>query len=266
MPRPNLGTTGWLHILPTQASRVYMILWFLHYETGSPPAGDLDDPEAPAWVDIVAPDGLEEPYDPMVEEAEPDERDEREEELKRWEEWQGYARARGHPMTTYRHVIEFMLELGLIERRDDGGRVSWMIVSPLPEVDQVLALPPARQEEVSLMRWNQRFGEVAQTITDWIAQRRVPGAKSLEIGLSIQALAEQLSLDPEDVRHGLAILIDEDIRCDVDPETAAIDAPLRITVDWQLFEDWRTLYQVAPREEDLGDERPRLDSNQRPSD
>lgn len=34
-------------------------------------------------------------------------------------------------------------------------------------------------------------------------------------------------------------------RCDADPEAAAIDAPLRITIDGQLFEEVRTLFAAA---------------------
>lgn len=249
-PRPNLGTTGWLRTLPTLAIRVYMTIWFLHSRMGSPPGGDLDDPDAAAWVGIVAPNGLDEPYDPTSEEGD---RDEIDKELKLWEEWQTYAKARGCPMTTCRHVIEFMVELRLIERRDDGSRVSWIIVSPLPNVDEILPLPPERREYESLMRWREGFEQAAETITDWIRQFRVPGAKGIEIEISIQALADELSLDPEDARHGLTVLLNEDIRCDRDPEIAAIDLPLRITVDWELFEVLRTVYRAASPARDLDD-------------
>jgi Family of unknown function (DUF6042) len=225
-----------------------MVLWFLHSETGSPPAGDLDNADAP-WVDIVAPDGLDQPYDPTTEEGDQAEIDEQ---VKRWGEWQGYAKVRGLPMTTYRHVIEFMVELRLIERREDGMDISWTIVSPLPNVDEILPLPPERREYESLMRWRARFSAVSEAICSWIGQLKLPDAESLEIATSIQALAEELSLDPEDARHGLAVLLDDDIRCDPNPETAAIDTPLQIAVDWKLFEDFRTPYRAVPRDEDLG--------------
>ncbi len=48
------------------------------------------------------------------------------------------------------------------------------------------------------------------------------------------------------MRHGLSILLAEDIRCDVDPETAASDDLLRIHIDWKLFEEWRTVYRIRP--------------------
>jgi len=226
-----------------------MGIWFLHSQMGSPPSGDLDDPEAAAWVEALAPQGLDEQYDPTAEEGD---QDEIEEQLTRWEEWQGYAKARGFPMSTCRDVIEFMLELRLIERRDDGLGVSWTIVSPLPNVDDVLPLSPRRRELESLMRWRASFHEAEQAIANWIRQFKVPNAKSSEIEISVQTLANELSLNPEDARHGLAVLLADDIRCDLDPETVAVDAPLRLTVDWQLFEDWRTVYRATPLGEGLG--------------
>jgi hypothetical protein len=36
----------------------------------------------------------------------------------------------------------------------------------------------------------------------------------------------------------------------VDPETAAADAPLRIRVNWPLFEELRAMYRLAPEAED----------------
>jgi hypothetical protein len=220
-----------------------MGIWFLHSETGSPPTGDLDDLDTAMWVNAVAPRGLDEPYDPTAEEGDQDEIGEQ---VKRWQEWQGYAKARGFPMTTYRHVIEFMIELRLIERRDDGIHVSWTIVSPLPNVDEILPLTPERRKQVALIRWRAQFSEIAETISSWLGQFKRPDAESLELETSIGALANELRLDPEDARHGLAVLLDEDIRCDPDPETAAIDEALRIAVDWKLFEEWRTQYRATP--------------------
>lgn len=240
-----------MRILPEVASRVYRNTWFLHFETGSPMLGDLDDPEAARWIEALAPTGLDEPYDPArdpwLEELS------REGQEERWQELQRYARERGLPMTTSRHVIEFMLELGLIERREIEDGVAWVIVSPLPNVEDVLNLSPERLETEAMVRWRASFADIAQGIAAWIGKLRTPGAKSHEFTTSIQAVAEALHLDPEDARHGLAVLLNEDIRCDADPETAALDAPLRLTIDWKLFEDFRTVYRAAPLgEEEFG--------------
>lgn len=242
-PRPDLGRTGWLLVLPTHVTRIYMTFFLAHVDQGFPAPGDLDDPEAAEWVGVLAPGGLDQAYrpgaDPYSEDTAFDD------EPQRWEEWQDYARARGLPMETYRHIFEFMLELGLIERREDAGGVIWLNASPLQQVDEVLPLPPERQALLAENRWRERFREQGQQIIDWMRQPRTPEAESFEFEVSIKALAEQLGLDPEDTRHALALLPGEDIQCDVDPETAPIDAPLRITIDWPLFEELRTLYTAA---------------------
>lgn len=214
---------------------------------GFPPRGELDDPDN-LWVGVVAPNGLDEPCDPTPRECD---QDRVEAELKLWEEWQTYAMARDRPMTTCRHIVEFLIELNVIERREDESGVSWTVVSPLPNVEEVLPLPPERREHESKIRWQESFAQASRTITDWIDQHRVPGADMAEIEISLQNLADQAGLDPEDARHGLAILLDEDIRCDRDPETVAIELPLRIAIDWKLFEEWRTVYGATPPDSDF---------------
>jgi hypothetical protein len=72
-----------------------------------------------------------------------------------------------------------------------------------------------------------------------------PAVAESEIETSLQAISADLGLDLEDARHGLAISLDEDIRCDVDPETAASDEVLRLRIDWKLFEDLRTAYRAS---------------------
>jgi hypothetical protein len=252
-PQSDPGRDAWLRILPAVAARVYVNIWFLHSQTGSPPLGDLDDPDAAWWVDLIAPTGLDEPYDPARDPTLERDRDEEQKELKLWRELQGYARERGLPMTTSRHVVDFMLDLNLVERRETEIGITWTIVSPLPNVEDVLTLSPERQESESITRWRIGFSQIAETIAGWIRGLKTPGAETQEFTTSIRTLAEELCLDLEDARHGLTVLLNDDIRCNVDPETAAIDTPLRLNVDWKLFEEWRTPYGATSRaEEELG--------------
>lgn len=234
-----------MRIMPPAASRVYMVIWFLAFETGEAPLGDLDDPDA-AWLSIVAPDGVDVPYDPVTEEGDPDDI---EEYRKRWEEWQGYAAARGRPMETLRDIIEFMLELELIERREGEMGITWELPEQLPYAEDVVPLSQERLEHEAKLRWEATFREAAHTITAWLTEKRAPGAAHGEIETSLNALAAELGLDVDDARHGLATLINEDIRCDSDLETVAADATLRLTIDWVLFEEWRTVYRFVPPEE-----------------
>lgn len=231
--------------MPPAASRVYTVIWFLTFETGEAPWGDLDDADA-AWLRIVAPDGVDAPYDAATEEGDPDDIEEYE---KRWEEWKGYAAARGRPMATFRDIIEFMLELELIKRHEGAMGVTWELPEQLPYAEDVVPLSQERLEHEAELRWRATFREAAHTITTWLTQKRAPGAAHGEVETSLNTIAAELELDINDARHGLATLIDEDIRCDSDLETAAADATLRLTIDWNLFEEWRTVYRFVPPEE-----------------
>ena len=218
-----------------------MTVWLLTKE-GAPPRGDLDDQDTAFWVSQVAPRGLDEPYDPADEEGWVEDLDD---EKALWEEWLGYAEERGRPLTSCRDVIEFMVELELLERVEAEDGI-WRVVSPLRHVEDVLPLSSERQAIESQIRWREGFREASQTITDWLREKRPPVQAKSEIETSIEAIAKEVGLDPEDARHGLAILLNEDVRCSVDPETARSDELLRLRIDWELFEEWRTVYSIRP--------------------
>lgn len=246
-PSSDLASTGWIRNMPAPAFRAYFAIWYLSRERAAL-VGDLDEEGAAFWVSQVAPRGLDEPYDPS-DENEWTEDLENEEAL--WREWRGYAEDRDRPLRSCRDVIEFMIELGLIERFEEGvGDVRWRVANPLPHIEDVLPLSVERKEIESQFRWRQSFSGAVDAITVWIAERRSSAVAKSEFETSIQAIAADLELDPEDVRHALAILLNEDVRCDVDPETAASDAPLSLRVDWKLFEEWRGMYFVARPEDD----------------
>lgn len=205
--------------------------------------GDLGDPET-IWTKAVAPSGLDQPYDPDVEDLEPEES---ERFRKSWEEWQRYAAERGRRMETGRDVIEFMLELGLLKTHVEEGDVVWTLPDRLPFPEELLQLSSELQDELSEMRWRASFREAATVITSWISEQRIPGATMGEIEVSLQTLAAEVGLDLDDARRGVVTLIADDIRCDQDPEVADSDAVLKLTIGWALFDDWRTAYRsVAP--------------------
>lgn len=225
--------------MPGPALRAYMCIWLLTRE-GAPPCGSLDEDGAAFWVSQVAPHGLDEPYKPADEREWTDDLP-NEEAL--WGEWQGYATNRDRRLTSCRDLIEFMVELGLIEEGNHDG--VWRAVSPLQHVEDVLPLNAERKEIESQVRWRQSFAAASDAVDTWIAQKRPPGIAESEIETSLQAISADLGLDLEDARHGLAISLDEDIRCDVDPETVASDQLLRLRIDWKLFEDLRTPYRAS---------------------
>jgi hypothetical protein len=97
-------------------------------QEGAPPFGDLDEEGAEFWISQVAPHGLDEPYKPSDEQEWTDELP-NEEAL--WEEWQGYAANRDRRLTSCRDLIEFMVELGLI---DEDLRTPYRASSPNRDV------------------------------------------------------------------------------------------------------------------------------------
>lgn len=246
--KPNLFASGWARNMPAPASRALMGI-FLLGQAKEPPLGELDDDGTAAWVSMVAPRGLDEPYDPAEEEGWTDDVGA---EKVLWEEWQGYAADRSRRLRSCRDIIEFMVELDVIEKLDDG---IWRIVTPLSNVEDVLPLSPERREREAQIRWRLSFRKATTEITSWLAEQWVSGEEQSEIAISIEAMAAETGLDPEDTRHGLALLLDDDIRCDADPETAGSDQLLRITVNWSHFEEGQTVYRASPPEGDEGVDR-----------
>lgn len=224
--------------------RVHAALQLIAFETGRLAEGDLDDPYA-FWISAVAPNGLDAPYDPASDAEIPEELVRH---LSHWREWQGYAATRGRPMANYRDVIEFLLELGIIERLEDLDGVRWRVCDDVPFAEDVLPLTVERQQSISELRWRESFREVAQAIVGWLREKRITGIEHAEVSTSIRALAEDLKLDPEDARHGLTVVVTEgggDITASCDPERVEEADPLSLKIDWELFEIGRTTYGIA---------------------
>lgn len=245
--RANLIETGWLRVLPPAATRVYVAIQLIALESGRLPEGDLDDPSS-FWVTVVATDGLDAPYNPASDVETPQELERC---LNHWQEWQGYAAGRGRSMSSYRDVIEFLMELGIIERLEGAGEVRWRVSEELPYAEDVLPLTAERIQELLELRWRESFREAARAIVGWLGEKRVAGATHGEVITSIRSLAEELKLDPEDARHGLTVVVtgEGDITASCDPERAEETDAFVIKIDWKLFEIGRTPYRIASFED-----------------
>jgi Family of unknown function (DUF6042) len=208
-----------------------MRIWSLANSEDGPAVGDLDELDLPVneFGDLDA------PYDSAQEE---EEQDEDSPWGTRWEEWCGFASERGRPMVTYRHIIEFMVDIGMLERRVDGDAVYWQTPSQVPLVEDVLPLSAERREQEARLRWRDAFQPAATAITRWLVEQRVEDELVLDVQTSISDLAAELDLDLENARHGLACAVTEasDMWATPDPEAALLTAPIRVTVDWQRFD------------------------------
>ncbi|HEX5375969.1 MAG TPA: DUF6042 family protein [Solirubrobacterales bacterium] len=242
----DIVSTGWLRVLPPPALEAYVGIWRLAHSEDGPVAGDLDQLD----LGLDGYGGLDAPYDPQQEEE-----DQGEDSTwgTRWEHWCGFAAERGRPMVTCRHVIEFMAEIGMLERRVDGDTIYWSPPSQVPLVEDVLPLSGERREEEARLRWRDAFQEANNAITRWLVEQRTEEELVLEVETSISDLAVELDLDLENARHGLACAVTEasDMWATPDPETALLTASIRITVDWQRFDAERISVRLSLPDDDF---------------
>jgi hypothetical protein len=188
---------------------------------------------------FAADGSLDAPYDPSVIVSEPDERYVW---IPRWERWQRYAAERGRVMLSCRHIIEFMTELGVFERREHEGVVRWFIPAVLPLVEDVLELTAEQRAFESERRWHEQFSHAHSAIIRWLCLQRTVDP-FLRVETSIASLAATLDLDLEDTRHGLGLIANSaaDIGLGRDPERAQLDDTFTITVDWRCLENERLI-------------------------
>jgi hypothetical protein len=146
----DLENTGWWAILPGVAAEIVRCMsydgdrgqeWFVQpavepdrFGMGSQPAewalGSLIDEASLIRDGILPPDGLNAVYEP----AEDTCVHEPEVCVALWDQWKKHAEDRGRPMRTYGDMIDFMAELGILER----VRESWQLAPRLPDPKTVL--------------------------------------------------------------------------------------------------------------------------------
>ena len=153
-------------------------------------------------------------------------------------------------METYRHVIEFMAEVGLLERRVENGAVWWGPTTPCPLAEDALPLSDVEKRIQSRLRWQDAFRQAEGRILNWLVDQR-DNDLELKVTIALKDLAEALDLDLDDTRHGVASAVEgaADISAIPDPESVGVDDPLVIVVDWQRFDEDRIAVQLMTPEE-----------------
>lgn len=242
----DLVSTGWLRLLPEPAFNAYLQLWRMAAED-EPVAGDPDEVGADA-LDVAAFGGLDAPYDPA---AHGDADDVEQTWARRWTAFAEQAAARGLPMHTPRHAIEFMRVIGLVEREERDGEIYWQPVVPVPLAEDVLHLDEEERERQAGMRWHHAFQRANYRITAWLVDQRSE-APATEVVLTLAELAGRTELDVDEARHGLAGAMAEagDITVTPHPEVAEPDQPLKIVVDWSRFDAERIAISFGPPDAD----------------
>lgn len=235
-----LSLTGWKRFLPDLGLACFDTL--LEQETAESwtVRRDLDDMEkafgfpAGGWLDH--------PYDSANIPRDPDERDVW---ISRWQEWQRYAAQRGRPMSSCRHVIELMTELGIFERREGNGVVRWVIASPLPLVEDVLDLTAEQLAVENEHRWRDQVSDAHKAIIYWLYHQRT-NDPLLRVEVTIASLASELDLDAENVCNALRVISEgaNDILLSNHRGHAGLDDTFTITVDWRRFDEERPIHEL----------------------
>jgi hypothetical protein len=246
--RFNFITTGWLRMLPEPAMNAYLQMWGSTLDGGAL-HGELDELGAEA-LDLASLGGLDTPYDPAHADADLQD-DEAPVWTPRWELFVSAAAQRGLPMHTARDAIMLMRAIGLIERAEIAGEIVWRAVIPVPLAEDLLDLDDATRRREADLRWQRAFQHAEHTVTGWLVGQRTDAPTS-ELTITLTELAGRLGLDVDETRHGLANAptTSGDITATPDPEVAEADQPLRITVDWAIFDAERIALRFGSPDED----------------
>jgi hypothetical protein len=128
---------------------------------------------------------------------------------------------------TNRDLIELMRRFGLIRRIEVAGRILWRPVSPLPLPDERLPMLPIEKRDEDLIRWHGLHEKNAHKIIARFVEENLSTLRT-----TLRALANDLRLDPESVRHATDVLVSEGaFNADVDLERASIDREFDLAFD-----------------------------------
>lgn len=247
--RFDFTSTGWLRYLPEPAFNAYGRLWVMTLDDDGV-AGDLDDLGAEA-LDAAAFGGLDAPYEPGAHGDSDLELGEEPMWALRWKEFGDQAAKRGLPMRTPRDSIEFMREIGLIERVERDGEMYWQVVVPVPLAEDLLDLDDDAREMEAELRWQKAFQHAEDRVTNWLVDQRTD-APTTELTITLTEIAGRLDLDVDETRHGLANAMAPtgDITAMPNPEGAEPDEPLRIVANWERFDRERISVRLVMPDDD----------------
>ena len=241
-------TTGWLRYLPEPAFNAYGRMWVSVVE-GEALAGDLDEIGAER-LDVAVFGGLDATYDPAVHGDADLEPDEEPTWAIRWQTFAEAAAERSMPMNTPRDAINLMRAIGLVERIEDDGEISWSAVVPVPLVEDVLDLDDEARESEAKLRWRRAFRHAEDRVTNWLVDMR-SDAPTTKLTITLAEIAVRLDLDLDETRQGLAVAMDTgDITATPHPESAAPGDPIRISLDWDRFDAERISIVAGSADDD----------------
>jgi hypothetical protein len=143
---------------------------------------------------------------------------------------------------TVRDLASLMAELGVFDHTVVDGVHRWRSPETLPLVAERLPVPDDFAADEDRFRWASIHEAAAQAVIRYIHAVGRPDA----IRTSLAELATAVELELDDVRFGLAVLVDDgdfsllDATGGlVDPETVSDGKHVTLAVDWERFEETR---------------------------
>lgn len=157
------------------------------------------------------------------------------------EVWRQAADDRGLPLDTVDDLIDVMAAIGLLELSAAG---CVQVVNPLPLVEDALPLDEEQRQREVDRRWRARYERTAECIIARFGEvyRRTgqlpDGWQQTDTALTwtttLMAASADLVVDPDDLRHGLALLLEDgELTIDVpDIRTVDRDQAFCLTIQW----------------------------------
>ena len=147
---------------------------------------------------------------------------------------------------TISDLLRLMQAVGLIERLDEDGEVRWRPAEHVPLPEERLPLTADEKALADRRRWQDLHYASGQQIIRFFVDENVDG-----VSTSLEALASELDMDPEDVRQGILVLLGEgDFSASVDIERVTSQASFDLKVDWNLFNETRLSYRLTMPDDD----------------
>lgn len=237
--------SGWMRWLPHGALMIHMAVLDASLRDV---AGDLEALQDDERFRMVT-RGLESAVWDEPEDLDPDDPEDAEElegHLARVERVDSIAADYGlGPVRTNWHLAQLMLRLGLLERVEDSGDVSWRPVTPLPLPEERIKLTEAEREQEDRIRWHGLHERNAQNLI-----RQFVDGDITTLTTTLRRLAERLDVTAEDAREAVLSLIEEgDFSASQDVTRIAVDELFDFSVDWKEFGQRRlSIRLVNPNE------------------
>ena len=153
-------------------------------------------------------------------------------------------------MNTPRDAINLMRAIGLVERIEDDGEISWSAVVPVPLVEDVLDLDDEARASEAKLRWHRAFRHAENRVNELARRHAIRRAHHRADDYAAE-IAVRLDLDLDETRQGLAVAMDTaDITATPHPENAAPGDPIRISVDWDRFDAERITIVTGSPDDD----------------